>query len=192
MQIRSSTLVAAAAGAAMGLPGAAAELSVKLTLPTVEGNGRRAPARPYVAVWIRDAGSNAFASNLAVWYQLERRAGRGMGGGGRENASAQSGARWLNEVRQWWADSGNSLRLPVDGLSGATRAAGTHELVFAGSDPKLAGLKPGKYLLMVEAAREHGGDETVSLPFTWPVTTAQSNRVSGRTELGAVELTLKP
>ena len=110
-----------------------------------------------------------------------------MGRGPAENPRTPGGARWLNEVRQWWADSGNRLQFPVDGLTSASRAAGTHELVFAGTDPKLANLPPGKYKLMVEAAREHGGEETLSIPFTWPATTAQTGIAQGRTELGAVE-----
>lgn len=115
-----------------------------------------------------------------------------MGRGPAENPRTPGGARWLNEVRQWWADSGNRLQFPVDGLTSASRAAGTHELVFAGTDPKLANLPPGKYKLMVEAAREHGGEETLSIPFTWPATTAQTGIAQGRTELGAVELIIKP
>jgi hypothetical protein len=117
------------------------------------------------------------------------------GGGpmrGAENPRTPGGARWLNEVRQWWADSGNRLQFPVDGLTSASRAAGTHELTFASSDPKLANLPPGKYKLVVEAAREHGGEETVSIPFTWPGTAPQSGSASGRSELGAVELSVKP
>lgn len=115
-----------------------------------------------------------------------------MGRGGAENPRTPGGARWLNEVRQWWADSGNRLQFPVDGLTSASRAAGTHELVFAGTDPKLANLPPGKYKLMVEAAREHGGEETLSIPFTWPATTTQTATAQGRSELGSVELTVKP
>ncbi len=80
----------------------------------------------------------------------------------------------------------------MDGLTSASRAAGTHELTFSGTDPKLAKLPPGKYKLMVEASREHGGEETLSIPFTWPVKASQSGQASGKTELGAVELTLKP
>jgi hypothetical protein len=96
-------------------------------------------------------------------------------------------------VRQWWADSGNELQFPVDGLTSASRAAGTHEITFAANDPKLAKLAPGKYKLMVEASREHGGEEVVSIPFTWPVgKAAQTAQASGKTELGAVELTIKP
>lgn len=117
----------------------------------------------------------------------------GMGPGrGMDNPKTPGGARWLNEVRQWWADSGNRLQFPVDGLTSASRAAGTYELTFAGTDPKLASLPPGKYKLMIEAAREHGGEETLSIPFTWPGTAAQNGKAQGKSELGAIELSVKP
>jgi hypothetical protein len=208
----------AAAGVVAAVPSLAAELTVKVTLPQIAANGPRAPNRPYVAIWLRKE-DNTFAADLAVWYQIEAKRGRGpapgagvaggppggppggmaplqRGGPGMqrppENPKTPGGARWLNEVRQWWADSGNQLQFPVDGLTSASRAAGTHELVFAGTDPKLAKLPPGKYKLVVEASREHGGEETVSIPFTWPGTVAQTGSTSGRTELGAVELIVKP
>lgn len=227
------SLLLAAAGIAV-VPAMAAELSIKLTLPEIAATGPRPPNRPYVAIWLRKE-DNTFASDLAVWYQIEKRerrapaagqegagaaanaqAGgaqrgegqprgegqargegqRGEGGQARQrapdNPKTPGGARWLNEVRQWWADSGNQLQFPVDGVTSATRAAGTHEISFPASDPKLAKLAPGKYKLMVEASREHGGEETVSIPFTWPAKTAQTGRTSGKTELGAVELTVKP
>jgi hypothetical protein len=223
---QSLLLVAAAVAAAM--PASAAELAIKLTLPEIQGTPR-APLRPYVAVWLRKE-DNTFATNLAVWYQIEAKqrrapaaAGQGADGarparerpageqtagdrpagdrpaGDRpqrqrapDNPKTPGGARWLNEVRQWWADSGNELQFPVDGLTTASRAAGTHELTFAGNDPKLAKLAPGNYKLMVEASREHGGEETVSIPFTWPAKSVQVARNSGKTELGAIELTVKP
>ena len=119
----------------------------------------------------------------------------GPGGPGRgppENPKTPGGARWLNEVRQWWADSGNRLQFPVDGLTSASRAAGTYELTFAGNDPKLAQLPPGKYKLMVEASREHGGNEMISIPFTWPAKAVQTGSAAGKGELGTVELTVKP
>ncbi|MEJ0098257.1 MAG: DUF2271 domain-containing protein [Pseudomonadota bacterium] len=221
------TLLLAAAGVA-AWPAAAAEVSIKVTIPEIAATGPRPPTRPYVAIWLRKD-DNSFVSNLAVWYQIENKqrerrppgqegAGNGAGAGGQpgaqradgppgdgaprgdgppkerkpDNPRTPGGARWLNEVRQWWADSGNELQFPVDGLTSASRAAGTHELTFSSADPKFARLPPGKYKLMVEASREHGGEETIAIPFTWPAKSAQSGQASGKTELGAVELTFKP
>lgn len=199
-------MVAAAVMAATSAAGA--ELSLKVTVPQIQQTGPRPALRPYVAIWLRKE-DNTFATNLAVWYQIEAPARRGgpagFGGamppregrgmmppGPQANPRTPGGARWLNEVREWWADSGNSLQFPVDGLTSASKAAGTHELTFAGDDPKLAGLAPGNYKLMVEAAREHGGKELVSIPFTWPGTAPQMASASGKTELGQIELVVKP
>jgi len=190
----SHSLLFVAAGTLIAAPSFAADISIKITLPTIEGNGFRPPSRPYVAIWLRRA-DNGFAGDLAVWYQIEghhRREGFGPPGNQPQNSRTPGGARWLNEVREWWADSGNRLQFPVDGLTSASRAAGTYELTFSSSDPKLANLPAGKYQLMVEAAREHGGDETVSIPFEWPVKSNQSGHAAGQQELGPVELALKP
>jgi hypothetical protein len=216
----------AAAGVVAATPALPSELAIKVTLPQIAATGPRPPLRPYVAIWLRKD-DNSWATDLAVWYQIEGRRGRGAGPGAPaaggppggpgagapppgappagaarpggpgmqrppENPKTPGGARWLNEVRQWWADSGNRLQFPVDGLTSASRAVGTHELTFAGTDPKLASLPPGNYKLMVEASREHGGIEAVSIPFTWPAKSVQTAQTSGKTELGAVELTVKP
>jgi hypothetical protein len=189
MMRRSGPLIALAAGAALGTQALAADLSIKVTLPNIDNPGGRWARPPYVAIWLRRA-DNGFAGNLAVWYEVERRGRRG--GRPFDNPNMPGGARYLNELRQWWADSGNTLSFPVDGLTSASRAAGTYELGFGGNDPKLANLAAGRYQLLVEAAREHGGEESISIPFSWPAKSAQTLMAAGRTELGAVELTLKP
>ena len=219
MESGTRILLAMAAGTAAAAPAVAADMSIKVTLPTFEGSGRQAPRAPSVAIWLRKA-DRTFAGNLAVWYEVMKQGRRGggpgagaggpgmvpgtggpgggldrggdRGGGRQDDPNRPGGARWLNEVREWWADSGNQLKFPVDGLTTASRTAGTYELTFSSNDPKLAKLPAGNYLLMVEAAREHGGDETVSIPFTWPVKAPQAAGTTGKTELGAVALALKP
>ena len=74
---------------------------------------------------------------------------------------------------------GKSLKMPADGISGATRAPGTYTI------PLPADVKPGAYILHVEAARETGGRELVSLPF------APSAKTSGKTELGAISFSAR-
>ena len=56
----------------------------------------------------------------------------------------------------------------------------------------LAELAPGKYSLVVEAVREVGGREPAEVPFEWPIKAAQRGGAQGKTELGAVALTLNP
>jgi len=134
--------------------------------------------RPYVALWIEGSDQKA-VSNLAVWYQL-----RGTAEG--------EGTKWLPDLRQWWRKSGRTLEVPIDGVTGATRPAGKHELSFSSKQPHLADLKPGKYTLVIEASREVGGRELLKIPFTWPATAPQSGKAQGKSELGAVTLSIQP
>jgi Predicted periplasmic protein len=127
--------------------------------------------RPYVAAWIAKP-DNSVAANLNVWYAVDMANGEG--------------ATWLKDLRLWWRRSGRSLALPIDGVSGATRAPGEHALVFKASDPRLAELAPGEYQLVVEASREVGGREVVSVPFTWGNGVAIKAEARGENELGRI------
>ena len=134
--------------------------------------------RPYVAMWVEKP-DQSFAANLAVWYDLQ-------------TTKAEKGTTWLKDLRMWWRKSGRELTMPVDGVSGATRPPGVHPVVFKGSKGALATLAPGAYELVVEASREVGGREVVRIPFQWPSKTAQPLKAQGRSELGQVQLVVKP
>lgn len=118
---------------------------------------------PYVAVWIEPKAGGP-ARTLAVWYDVDKRGN-------------EPGTKWLADLRTWWRKGGRSLNLPADGVSGATRAPGAHRIAIP------ANVKPGSYTLFVEAAREDGGRELVSMPLEIPTRAA---RAAGKTELGAV------
>jgi len=124
--------------------------------------------KPYMAAWLEPAGGGN-ARTVAIWYDVRK--------GGNE-----PGSKWLSELRAWWRKGGKNLALPADGISGATRAAGAYAI------PLPADLKPGAYVLNVEAARETGGRELVSMPISVPARTA---RASGKTELGTVTLSAR-
>src|SRR5690606_10392837 len=100
--------------------------------------------RPYTAIWIEQEGKGV-VTHLAVWYAVEM--------------DDEEGEDWLKDIRQWWRRAGRSLELPIDGVSGATRAAGVHTLIFIEGAAPLGKLPPGNYRLMVEATREVGGRE---------------------------------
>lgn len=121
---------------------------------------------PYVAVWIEPKAGGP-ARTLAVWYDVDKRGN-------------EPGTKWLADLRTWWRKGGRSLKLPADAVSGATRAPGAHRIAIPAS------VKPGSYTLYVEAAREDGGRELVSLPLDIP--TRAAAKASGKTELGAVTL----
>lgn len=161
--------------AVMGLPSAwAADLAVKVEIPRLTVAEYH---RPYTAIWIEKA-DQSFAANLAVWYDLKMK--------------NNEGTKWLKDMRQWWRKSGRDLQMPVDGLSGATRAPGEHTLSVSGAKSPLDKLPAGEYAVVVEAAREVGGREVVRVPFTWPPKAAQSAKAAGEHELGTVTVDVKP
>lgn len=143
---------------ALALPATAGTVSI--SIPRIDVAEYH---RPYVAVWLEPA--EGPARTVAVWYDV------------RNTKAAEPGTKWLADLRSWWRKGGRSLHMPADGISGATRAPGRHEVQL----PRLA---PGKYVLQVEAARETGGRELVSLPITLPATAPA--QASGKTELGTI------
>jgi hypothetical protein len=122
--------------------------------------------RPYVAVWLEPAGGGP-ARTVALWYDVKK-------------GGAEPGTKWLADLRTWWRKGGRSMALPANGVSGATRPPGPQRVALP------ADLKPGAYVLNVEAARETGGRELVFVPLTVPATTG---RAAGSHELGAVVVT---
>jgi hypothetical protein len=154
---KTSLLIAGIAAA----PASASTISI--TLPRLDVAEYH---RPYVAAWVEPAGGGD-ARTLAVWYDIKK-------------GGAEPGTKWLHDLRSWWRKGGRSLKLPADGVSGATRAPGTHKVAVP------ANLKPGEYTLYVEAARETGGREIISMPLTVP---AKAASASGKTELGAITIT---
>ena len=170
------TLTIALSGLIATAPAAyAASLDVNVEVPKLNVAEYH---RPYVAVWIEDAGQKA-AANLSVWYQ-------------QGSNSEGHGTKWLPDLRQWWRKSGRNLQVPVDGVTGPTRPVGKHALSFNGNQPQLRDLPAGQYTLVVEAVREVGGRELLKIPFTWPAKAAQNGSAQGSSELGAVRLSIKP
>ena len=134
--------------------------TVTITIPRIDVAEYHVP---YVAVWIEPKAGGP-ARTLAVWYDVDKR-------------GAEPGTKWLADLRTWWRKGGRSLKLPADAVSGATRAPGAHRITIP------ANIKPGSYTLFVEAAREDGGRELVSMPLDVPLRAAKA---AGKTELGAI------
>src|SRR5690606_8427135 len=109
-----TTIRYAAALTAAGLawPAVAADMALKVEIPRLTVAEYH---RPYVAIWIEKP-DQSFVSNLAVWYDIKLR--------------NNEGTKWLKDMRAWWRKSGRELTMPVDGLSGATRAPGEHSVQF--------------------------------------------------------------
>jgi len=162
--------------AALAVPAAApaSGLDITLEIPRLDVAEYH---RPYVAVWI-ERPDHGVAANLAVWYD--------------DDMANDEGTKWLKDMRQWWGRSGRGRSMPVDGGSGATRPVGQQQLRFETGRAPLGTLAAGDYELVVEAAREVGGREVVRIPFTWPAASAQQSRAKGGSELGTVQLTVRP
>ncbi|MBL8300598.1 MAG: DUF2271 domain-containing protein [Rhodanobacteraceae bacterium] len=179
--MRFRQIVSCAAAALLIGSANAADLNLGIEVPRLDVAEYH---RPYLAAWV-ERPDNSVAVNLAVWYQ--QKSGKDAATGKQEQ-----GTKWLADLRQWWRRSGRSATLPIDGVSGATRPAGAHKLSFSDKQAPLAELKPGKYALVVEAAREVGGRELVRIPFDWPPQKPVHADTRGSTELGAVTLDLAP
>lgn len=177
-----STLTPAALAAlgslALASPAWAASVQLQLELPRLTVAEYH---RPYVAVWLERPGQPGAMAQLAAWYDQKK-----------PNAG---GTKWLRDMRQWWRQGGRNLRVPADGISGATRAPGEHSLQLA-QHPQLAAqwaqLPAGQYEVVVESAREGGGREVQRLPLSWPPKAAQSATAQGEHELGALRLIVQP
>jgi hypothetical protein len=153
----------------------AADIEVTLEIPRLNVAEYH---RPYVAMWVERA-DQSVAANLSVWYD-------------QKTAKSEPGSTWLKDLRLWWRKAGRELKMPVDGVSGATRPPGTHQVVFRASKSALAGLPPGSYQFVIEAVREVGGRELLRVPFQWPSPPAQPAAVKGEHELGQIKVSVKP
>jgi hypothetical protein len=150
----------------------AADLALKLDVPQLNVAEYH---RPYIAAWVENADQKVVA-NIAVLYDTKKK----------DNA----GTKWLKDMRQWWRKSGRELTMPMDGVSGATKAPG--ELTLNIPKGALDKLPAGQYTVLVEAAREAGGREVVKVPLAWPPKTAANVTGQGKEELGAVVVQVKP
>ena len=116
------------------LADAGMELNIAFELAQIGGGARR----PYVAVWIEDKDKFPVRT-LALWYQKER---------------------WLPDLRSWYRD--DRIRAMAEGnditasVASATRPPGKYTLKWDGKDNAGKPVKPGKYTVNIEAAREHG------------------------------------
>ncbi len=112
------------------------ELLVKVNLPRIDDPRYR---RPYVAVWIEDENKYPVRT-IALWFQKPR---------------------WLPDLKTWYRD--DRIRNLSEGtdltgtISSATRGPGSYTLKWDGKDNEGKLVKPGKYTICVEGAREHGG-----------------------------------
>jgi hypothetical protein len=93
--------------------------------------------RPYVAVWVEDE-NHAAVRTISVWH-------------GRD--------RYLPELKAWYLkyrELYTTDKSVLGSVSSATRSAGKYIVKWDGKDDKGNFVSPGKYIIKIEAAREHG------------------------------------
>ncbi|NIJ37045.1 hypothetical protein FHR22_001729 [Sphingopyxis panaciterrae] len=173
MQLPYRIVLSFGAGATLAVPALAADpgtMDVTVAIPRLKVAEYH---KPYVAFWVEKAGAKA--KTVAVWYDHDMK--------------ANEGTKWLRDVRQWWRASGRTMSFPANGITGATRAPGTHKISFTRA--QLGVQTPGQYTLVIEAAREVGGRELLRIPFTWPAKAGAGGRAAGASELGAVSVSFR-
>ena len=165
-------LITAGATSLLAFPALSAEIELKVEIPKLDVAEYH---RPYVAIWL-ERPDNTVAGNLLVWYDVANK--------------KNEGDKWLKDLRTWWRKAGRDLKVPADGVTGATRPVGTHTVKLDATHPALKDLAAGEYQLVVEAAREEGGREVVRIPVS--LGKAGTLEAKGQSELGAVSVSIKP
>ena len=159
--------------AATQKPTAKAKSVLELDVTINRQENARGYRKPYVAVWIADEKGFPYRT-LSLWVMKQH-----------------PGPRWIPDLRQW--DQADRLRELVDdtdlvdGISSATRPAGNYKISWDGLDDREQPVPPGKYILHVEAAREHGTYQIIKHPF---VHSAQpfDTTLEGNVEIKSVKL----
>lgn len=131
-------------------------------IPTVDATGYR---QPYLALWIEQEDGSAVR-------QLHVLGDR---------------SRWLGELPCWWRHYGRNDPAGELGIARPTRAPGHYTVAWDGRDDRGHALPAGRYVLRVEAAREHGGHEDLAVPFLLGERTLDLH-AHGKTEIGDIAL----
>ncbi len=130
----------------------------------------RAIRRPYVAVWVEDA-DHFPVRTIALWFQKPR---------------------WLPDLKSWYhSDQVRNLAEGTDlstTVSSATRSPGKYTLRWDGKDNAGKPVKPGKYTVFIEAAREHGTYGLMKQEIDWDGKNAAQFTLPGNTEIASASL----
>ena len=111
-------------------------VDIEVNLPAFSG---AMVYRPYVAVWVEDQQGDLVRS-VSVW---------------------RKEADWLKDMRRWWRKAGRHDQGELEAITGATRRAGLHRVLWDGTDQQGQPVPNGHYTLYIEAAREHGSRSLV-------------------------------
>ena len=110
------------------------ELAINLEVSTI---AEQFSHRPFVAIWVEDKDKNPIRT-VSLWYNKPK---------------------WLHDLREWYRIFGQTMMTDYTQFSSstsATRSPGKYLIKWDGKDDKGNYVKPGKYTVYIEAAREHG------------------------------------
>lgn len=131
--------------------------------------------RPYVAVWVED--KDRFpVKTLSLFLMKDN-----------------PGPRWHRDLRRWY--SGDQMRKLVDDKnlietkSKPTRNPGDYKVSWDGRDDSGQLLKPGKYTLLIESAREHGSYQLIRHEFEFGK--PELEKLKGNVEISAATFEYK-
>jgi thiamine biosynthesis lipoprotein ApbE len=148
---------------------AAANMDLLITLELARIDDPRF-RRPYVAVWVEDA-DHFPVRTIALWFQKPR---------------------WLPDLKSWYhSDQVRNLAEGTDlstTVSSATRSPGKYTLRWDGKDNAGKPVKPGKYTVFIEAAREHGTYGLMKQEINWDGKNAAQFTLPGNTEIASASL----
>lgn len=113
---------------------ASTQMTVNFTYTAEDGGGM--VRNPYIAVWVEDKQGN-LVQTISVWF-----------------LQSQKGERYLQHLRSWYTIATEASAEVT--TSGATRPAGTYSVVWDGKGMDGNLVAQGEYVLLIEAAREHG------------------------------------
>ncbi|WP_296595908.1 DUF2271 domain-containing protein, partial [Phenylobacterium sp.] len=137
-------------------------VEVTYNLPKIEAANYK---RPFVIVWVTDLEKNPIKTLLIQ--------------GTRQD--------WQEDNYVWWRRVGRKQPGVVEAMGKPTRAPGRYSVTWDGTDADGKRVAQGKYLINVEAAREHGGHAYQAIEVTLGAAPATGS-APGKDELGATQV----
>ncbi|HHA2747726.1 TPA: DUF2271 domain-containing protein [Stenotrophomonas maltophilia] len=97
-------------------------------------------------------------------------------------------SRYLQDLPQWWRRYGRDDLPAIQGIARPTRMPGRYSVSWDGRDDRGQALPPGPFRVQVEAAREGGGHEFLSVPIDTGQDRGLPTQAQGSREIGALQI----
>ena len=136
-------------------------IELVITIPKINENPYH---KPYIAIWLEKP-DRSYVTTIALW---------------------ANDMEWYKDLRQWWRKAGRSEQ-SLDGVTGATKKPGKYKVNWSGKDANNQIIKPGDYILKIEASREEGGREFLKTPIA--INKQGNITLKGQHELGPIQIT---